>query len=275
MKKTLLLAAASLAALSVGSAFAADLPSRKAAPVYVPPPPPPPLWTGFYVGVNVGGSWSANSVNPNSLAPYANNATGAVTFLPGNNSGGNTAGGVIGGGQIGYNYQIGSFLLGLETDFQGSSMNSGGANNYAVYPGGGSFAGPVGSLWVPLTSGGNNGVALNWFGTVRGRAGYLITPTLLAYATGGFAYAGLSANANGYSNTRTGWTVGGGGEWLFLPNWSAKVEYLYTQLPGGGTQGTFGWTWGSNRITPSYHTVRAGVNYHFNWGSPAPVVAKY
>jgi outer membrane immunogenic protein len=273
MKKIALIAAATVVA---GSAFAADLPSRKEAPVYVPPPPPPPLWTGFYVGVNIGGSWSANSVNPNSIAPYGNNVTGAIAFLPGNRSGGNTAGGVIGGGQIGYNYQIGTnFLVGLETDFQGSSMNSGGQNNYAVYQGDGAALGPLGSLWLPLTSGGNNGVALNWFGTVRGRAGYLVTPTLLAYATGGFAYAGLSANFNGYSNTRTGWTVGGGGEWLFLPNWSAKVEYLYTQLPGGGTQGTFGWTWGTNRITPSYHTVRAGVNYHFNWGSPAPVVAKY
>jgi outer membrane immunogenic protein len=266
MNKAILIAAASLAAIS--SAFAADLPSRKEAPVYVPPPPLI-TWTGFYAGVNIGGSWSANSVNPNSLAPYANNVTGAIGFFPGNSSGGSTAGGVSGGGQIGYNYQLGSFLVGVETDFQGTSMNSGGANNYAVYPG------AAGSLWVPLTSGGNNGVSLNWFGTVRGRAGYLVTPTLLAYATGGFAYAGLTANATNYSNTRTGWTVGGGGEWLFMPNWSAKVEYLYTQLPGGGTQGNFGWTWGANRITPAYHTVRAGVNYHFNWGSAAPVVAKY
>ncbi|WP_442756839.1 outer membrane protein [Methylocystis sp. JAN1] len=270
MKKLALIAAASFAA---GSAFAADLPSRKEAPVYVPPPPLL-TWTGFYAGVNIGGGWSANSVNPNSLAPYANNVTGAITFLPGNVSGGNTAGGVIGGGQIGYNYQIGAFLVGVETDFQGSSMNSGGANNFAVYPGDGGALGPLGSLWVPLTSGGNNGVALNWFGTVRGRAGYLITPTLLAYATGGFAYGGLSANVNGYSNTRTGWTVGGGGEWMFLPNWSAKVEYLYTDLSGGGSTGTFGWNWGYHRH-PSYHVVRAGVNYHFNWGSPAPVVAKY
>ncbi|QGM97590.1 outer membrane protein [Methylocystis parvus] len=270
MKKLALIAAASFAA---GSAFAADLPSRKEAPVYVPPPPLI-TWTGFYAGVNIGGGWSANSVNPNSLAPYANNVTGAIAFLPGNSSGGNTAGGVVGGGQIGYNYQMGAFLVGLETDFQGSSMNSGGSNNYAVYPGGGAFLGPVGSTWVPLTSGGNNGVSLSWIGTVRGRAGYLITPTLLAYATGGFAYGGLSANANGYSNTRTGWTVGGGAEWLFMPNWSAKVEYLYTDLSGSGSTGAWGWNWGYNRH-PNFHIVRAGVNYHFNWGAAAPVVAKY
>jgi outer membrane immunogenic protein len=274
MKKRVLLAAASLAALCVGSAFAADLPSRKAAPAYMPPLPPPPMWTGFYAGLNIGGGWSANSVNPNGWAPYLS-ATGAITFAPGNFSGGGNAGGVVGGGQIGYNYQFGqSFVVGVETDFQGTSLSSGGNNNYILYPD------PLiaGAFLTPLTPAGNAGVSLNWFGTVRGRVGYLFTPTLLLYGTGGFAYGGGSSNRDFWfgnvSGTRTGWTAGGGVEWMFMPNWSAKAEYLYVNLSGGGATGAFGWNFGYHRH-PQLNVVRAGVNYHFNFGSSAPVLAKY
>jgi outer membrane immunogenic protein len=272
MKKLMLLSAA-LAAIISGGAFAADLPSRKEAPVYVPPPPPPPppMWTGFYAGVNIGGGWSANTVNPNSTALYVSPATGNIYALPGNNSGGSNAGGVVGGGQIGYNYQFGSnFVVGVETDFQGTSMSTGGNRNYALYPD------PLvaGAFLNPLSPSGNPGIALNWLGTVRGRAGFLITPTLLLYGTGGFAYGGVQGGYSNYSNTRTGWTAGGGVEWMFLPNWSAKAEYLYTDLSSGGTTGTFGYNYGYHRH-PQFNIVRAGVNYHFNWGSPAPVVAKY
>jgi outer membrane immunogenic protein len=215
VKKTLTSAAA--IALVAGSAMAADLPSRKAAPVYVPAPPPIAMWTGFYAGLNIGGGWGAN--------------------------GGNNNGGVVGGGQIGYNYQFSQFLAGVEADIQGTSMSHGRGN-----------------------------ISLPWFGTVRGRVGYLVTPTLLLYGTGGFAYGGVEAFNQ--SNTRTGWTAGGGAEWMFMPNWSAKIEYLYTDLSAGGVQGGWGWNYGYNRH-PQFNTVRAGVNYHFNFGAPAPIVAKY
>jgi outer membrane immunogenic protein len=272
MKTIGLLAAASFAALSVGAAVAADLPGRKAAPAYVPPPPPPPLWTGFYAGLNLGGGWSANSVNPNQLTPYVSTADGQLFLLPGNTNGGNNAGGVVGGGQVGYNYQIGpTFLVGLETDIQGTSMRSGGNTNYILYPDP-NFAG---NFLYPLTPGGNPGVAVNWFGTVRGRAGWLFTPTLLLYGTAGFAYGGVSGGFSNYSNTRTGWTAGGGVEWMFLPNWSAKAEYLYTDLNSGGTTGFWGYNYGYHRH-PEINTVRAGVNYHFNWGAAtAPAIASY
>ena len=118
-------------------------------------------------------------------------------------------------------------------------------------------------------------MSLNWFGTVRGRAGYLFTPTLLAYGTAGFAYGGVQGNVSGYSNTRTGWTAGGGLEWLFMPHWTAKVEYLFVDLDSGGTTGYYtGYQWGT-RHHPQVNVVRAGVNYHFNFGAPAPVLAKY
>jgi outer membrane immunogenic protein len=270
MKKAMLLMAASLATLSVGGAFAADLPSRKAEPVYVPPPPPP-LWTGFYAGLNIGGGWSANSVNPNQLTPYASTVNGSLHLLPGNGNGGNNAGGVVGGGQAGYNYQFGSsFVVGVETDIQGTSMSSGGNSNYIVYPDPTS----PGNYLVPVSPGGNPGIALNWVGTVRGRAGFLITPTLLVYGTGGFAYGGVSGGYSNFSNTRTGWTAGGGVEWMVMPNWSAKAEYLYTDLNSGGQTGYWGFQTGYHRH-PQFNIVRAGVNYHFNFGAPAPAVAKY
>ncbi len=230
MKKTLIAATAVALALSAASAFAADLPSRKEAPVYVPPPPVM-TWTGFYAGLNIGGGWSANS-----------------DYL------GNNYSGVVGGGQIGYNYQMNSFLIGLETDFQGTGIRTNNNNNgYYGYGGGG-------------------GASLPWFGTVRGRVGYLVMPTLLLYGTGGFAYG--EVNSPFWSNTRTGWTAGGGLEWMFMPNWSAKVEYLYTDLSSSGTTGYYGYNYGYH-VHPQFNTVRVGVNYHFNWGSPAPVLAKY
>jgi outer membrane immunogenic protein len=262
-------------AIATGSAFAADLPSRKEAPVYVPPPPPP-MWTGFYGGLNIGGGWDANSGQSGASAYYdPNYAIGAVPnaavgpnlfFLPNGNTLG-SAGGVVGGAQIGYNFQFNQFVLGVETDFQGTSI-SGGGNNAPLTlfqspynPN--SYLTPIGAV-----TGGN--VDLSWFGTVRGRVGYLITPTLLIYGTGGFAYGQVSAF--GFSTTPTGWTAGGGVEWMFAPHWSAKAEYLYVDLSNCGGNG--GWNIGQS-FQPQINVVRAGVNYHFNWGAPAPVLAKY
>jgi outer membrane immunogenic protein len=134
----------------------------------------------------------------------------------------------------------------------------------------------------------------------------LITPTLLAYGTGGLAYGGVHLSSSiaqtctgcvflgtpssfgSFSDTRVGWTAGGGLEWMFLPNWSAKVEYLYYDLGsvtansspivglnGVGVVGALFMTSFPQTTTRfNGHVVRAGLNYHFNWGA-APVVAKY
>ena len=253
MKKTLL-AAASLVVLA-GSALAADLPSRKA-PV-LPPPPPPPMWTGFYAGVNIGGGWDAGNGNKNSWNLGGMN--GGVTN--------GMSGGVIGGGQIGYNYQITPmFLIGAEADFQGTSLGSNGnGGNYTYF-------GNYGS---------RTGVSLQWFGTVRGRVGVTIMPTLLVYGTGGFAYGEVQRNGGllGMSNgsaTQTGWTAGGGLEWMFMPNWSTKLEYLYSDISGGNQNTWLNTGVGLNNVNnhTRWNTIRAGVNYHFNWGA-APVVAAF
>jgi len=131
------------------------------------------------------------------------------------------AGYVLGGGQIGYNLQLSPlFVAGLETDFQGASSHN-----------------------------------LDWFGTVRARLGITpFSPNLLIYGTGGFAYGEIRNgwnNGNGWNtvnNVGTGWTAGGGVEWAFLPNWSAKAEYLYTDLSGSNNGGWGAWV---DRVTLS------------------------
>jgi len=252
MKKALF--AASALALIAGSAMAADLPSYKAPP----PPPPPPImtWTGLYGGLNFGVGFYANN---------SSNAWGAGW----NNHGGSRAG-VVGGGQIGYNYQVTPmFVIGAETDFQGTSIGSGAGGNTWNWL----FGLP------PVTT-----ATLNWFGTVRGRVGVtVLNSKVLIYGTGGFAYGEVQRNGwwNRNSAVQTGWTAGGGAEWMVIPNWSLKLEYLYTQISGTGNNNGWAWAfnppWGLNSTNnrTRFHTIRAGVNYHFSFGAPAPVLAKY
>ncbi len=272
--KKILLSAISLAVLT-GSALAADLPSRKA-PV-LPPPPPPPMWTGFYAGLNIGGGWGAGGGNSNIW--NLDGMNGGVTNNIGGNSG---SGGVIGGGQIGYNYQISSLalggmgaLIGAEANFQGTSMGSSTGSQYGYLA---NINRNNQLVYVPGWVGG--GTSIPWFGTVRGRLGLTVMPTLLIYGTGGFAYADVQRGNGGWngnqSATQTGWTAGGGVEWMFMPNWSAKAEYLYTDVSGGnsGWGNNLGISLNSANNHTRWNTVRAGVNYHFNWGA-APVVAKY
>jgi outer membrane immunogenic protein len=302
--------ALSLAALAVtaGSALAADLPSRKGPPV-LPPPPPPPLWTGFYVGLNAGGGWANSSTITTTAAPIFNNpglgcgnANECVVAAAASANGvvnSSNGGGFIGGGQVGYNWQFyNSFVVGVEADIQGiaggSSRNS--TLGGAVVPNFG-----VGNVYTTGTAASRS---IDYFGTVRGRLGWLATPTLLVYGTGGLAYGGVNLNyaqisaltppgfttnpffaGAAFSDTRTGWTAGGGVEWMFWPNWSAKVEYLYYDLGRVSVNsaalqvnavGTPFIGYGSQASTHfNGNVVRAGLNYHFNWGAPAPVVAKY
>jgi outer membrane immunogenic protein len=262
--------------------MAADLPYRKEAPPVYLAPAPVATWTGFYAGLNIGGGWSSNGGN-DSYLPYADttypigstplgSATPNLFFLPGGGTTASNTGGVVGGGQIGYNYQFNSFVIGAEADFQGTSITGGNQGNYAgLYDS--PYVGSNTGLLTPLVTGNGGNLGLPWFGTVRGRAGYLVTPTLLLYGTAGFAYGGVDVFQR--SNTSTGWTAGGGAEWLFAPHWSAKLEYLYVDLASSGIYGAYtGWELGNNHH-PQINVVRAGVNYHFNFAQPAPVVAKY
>ena len=307
--------ALSVAALMValtGSALAADLPSYKAPPPA--PLPPPPLWTGFYVGLNAGGTWANSNSVTTGVAPIATigdfphgggaaqqaSYLGAMALTTSGTVPIN-GGGFIGGGQIGYNWQFwgGRLVAGVETDIQGVAGS-----------GSSKTLGTLAPVTVPQNAGEAyvGGISstkrLDYIGTVRGRLGWLFTPTLLIYGTGGLAYGGVQTStsvfnantvlccnqlppifgASAFSDTRVGWTAGAGLEWMFMPNWSAKVEYLYYDL--GTVSSAFfipaidnvtgfrAFFAGQTRARFNGNIVRAGVNYHFNWGA-APIVAKY
>jgi outer membrane immunogenic protein len=269
------IAVAALTAAGTMAAQAADLPTRKEAPapVFVPPPF---TWTGFYVGINAGASWSMGSRTTSLYDP----AFGFLgTYYPGNLGSSNT--GFIGGGQAGYNWQTGAFVLGVETDFDGTTQSK--TFNYTSAP----IAGGVG---VPPALAGdtlyvNAKASLDWLGTTRARLGFVATPDnrLMFYATGGVAYGGGSANYSAYdatqglfwtgspSSSRVGWTFGGGVEYAITNNITIKGEYLYYNL--GSTSfsspvtGPFATPF-PNVVAVAKYTfdgsiVRAGVNYKF------------
>ena len=274
-----------IAATSVASA--ADM-----APRYTKAPAPIVEvwnWTGFYIGGNAGYSWGRSNTD----VSYYNTATGLPIVLPPGSvtTGGFDMNGAIAGGQIGYNWQSSNWVFGLEADAQWSDEK--GRNRYncaSTQAGGVCLPGltflPAGVTGTALTV----DQSLEWFGTVRGRAGVLVTPKVLLYGTGGLAYgsikttgtlagttpAGLAvASVASNSDVRVGWTVGAGIEGKITNNWSAKLEYLYMDLESFRS-GTFTLaplsTIGVN-VDSHFrdHILRAGVNYTFG----GPVVAKY
>jgi outer membrane immunogenic protein len=234
----------------VGSAAAADMPVK--APVYKAPVIAPLYnWTGFYVGLNAGGSWG-HQTNDLITVP------GGVTVF----SNSDHLNGFIGGGQLGYNWQKDHWVFGLEADFQGSSQK-----------GDGSFFVPSAFLAANFPTSISYSDKLNWFGTVRGRVGYAFD-RWLPYLTGGWAYGhgelsgtstiGATTTTFSASQDYSGWTVGGGLEWAFSGRWSAKAEYLYIDFGDGPTvtangAGTLAVV--SGKMTDNI--ARLGVNYRF------------
>ncbi|KJC36185.1 membrane protein [Bradyrhizobium sp. LTSP885] len=249
-----LLVAATLAALSVSSVSAADLAPAPVAKAPVPPAVAPALnWNGFYVGVQGGGDWGTSKETFRG-APNDPTFVGTQTY--------DTSGGFV-GGVIGTNWQAGPAVFGLEGDYHWSGING----RSAVIN-----VGPPSLLDTYYT-------ALRSFGDIKGRLGYADGPALW-FVSGGAAVgdiqhrysAGLVPPSVSASETRWGWTVGAGVEYMFAPNWSAKVEYNYLDLGKGSIQYTSA-TADRSDWNDTFHTVKAGLNYHFNWGGP--VVAKY
>jgi outer membrane immunogenic protein len=269
------LSVAVLAVLTgVASAAAADLPARTytKAPVYDPPYD----WTGFYVGGNLGYSWG-RSHDTSTLT----NGAGTVLF---SSADGSNLNGFVGGGGAGYNWQLQSWVWGLEADIQGTGERG---SRVFTCPIGTCTPATVfiGALVLPPFPGPAVTETLNqkidWFGTVRGRVGVLATPKVLFYATGGLAYgevasSGTIATTTGVSSafatssTKAGYTVGAGVEGVIGGNWTAKLEYLYVDL--GRVSGSFATViggFGGGTVTTAFssrvtdNVLRVGVNYKF------------
>jgi outer membrane immunogenic protein len=219
-------------------------------------------WTGWYVGGNVGYGWGrergdvAGTQNVSVFRTAGPTLISSVTTPFTAFSSGSNADGIIGGVQAGYNWQSANWLFGLEADIQGSDQRS--SSSFCLVAGC-----PAGSLIY----GANYG--LDWFGTVRGRVGFLPTQKVLLYATGGLAYGQVSANAPtapfSWGDTRIGWTVGAGAEMAIDRNWSVKVEYLYMDLGSfGGSSSATTVTNALNTPSPAFNTVTTTTTTAFN-----------
>ncbi len=207
MKKFLL--AALLGGVAT-SAFAADLPTRKAPPAPMPYLAPAFSWTGFYLGVN--GGYGLNS--------------GGGDF-------GSPDGGFV-GGTAGYNYQMGQLVLGVEGDWDWASLTHDGVNAVGPYK-----------------------TNIDDLVTVRGRLGYAIDRTLL-YVTGGYAGADTELNFPGIgseSQWRSGGVIGGGVEYAFTNNITAKAEYLFAPMENTTLLG--------EKSNLDLSLFRVGLNYKF------------
>jgi outer membrane immunogenic protein len=144
--------------------------------------------------------------------------------------------GAFGGGQIGYNFQRGNIVFGVEADFQGAGISDSNAFHKSE---------------------------MNWFGTIRGRLGYAFDKTLV-YGTGGFAYGNVD-NSGFPSETQSGWVVGGGVEYKLAPAWSLKAEYQYLNLDATDPAGA-GRLGDAALGQTEVHTFRVGINYFVGGG---------
>ena len=221
-------------------------------------------WTGFYVGLNTGLSVDNSGYT---LSPSGQALTNPF-FIPTNplrtDSGNFDGGGFMFGGQLGYNYQAGCFVYGIETDFDVNGMNDANSVNRA--------------LAAPLVKRIIHNVTddVGYLGTLRGRFGYTAADRLLIYGTGGLAYGNVSSNSGvlftsggdtyvgSSSAMQAGWTLGAGAEYALNKNLSVKLEYLYVDLGSksyinaGQPLPAFSYT---TDLDTSMHVIRVGLNY--------------
>jgi len=294
--------ALSMLSVSSAAAIAADLslPPRPYAP-YAPAYYHSAVvyeWTGFYIGLSAGGGFGLGGVNNNVTSAFCNivfvgqgcdpgqASSAAAAAVPGGLDKTHPSG-FIGGGQIGYNYQMGWFVWGVEADFSGADIS--GSNSKTA------TATSLDLIAIIVnTATGTANQKLDWLGTLRGRVGFVPFTPLLVYATGGLAYGHVSTDTTlsdtvtvtgptgvcpcsatstaSTSSTQFGWTAGGGFEWMFAPHWSFKAEFLYynlgtvstnmtlVQLNGGVPFTTIGITSTAN---VRGDIARGGINYRF------------
>jgi outer membrane immunogenic protein len=252
----MVLGTVSAAALTL-SASAADIYRGPEGPGGFKDGPYAPSWAGFYGGVNGGFGWESSDANlsgatfpvqicgvggcppPIPPIPFANKSGPGLGFA---------------GGQMGYNFQRSNVVFGVEADIQGSAVQD---------------SVTVASNGIDTATASSE---LNWFGTLRGRIGYGFDRSLV-YFTGGLAFGGVKDTLSTtfsktlvFDGTKTGYTLGGGVEYLLAPSWSVKAEYQYLDL--GGDTLSFTKINGTATFTDphTYNTVRAGLNYHLGGG---------
>lgn len=278
-----------MGALIATQALAADMAVK--APPQPAQQPSSYTWSGFYIGANGGYGWKDPTVTftPNDVT--ANNATCASA------TGGTCAppasfgiSGGLGGLQAGYNWQANqSWLIGLEADFDWSGIKGAGVSNFLID----TVNFPPGTSNFSVTQN------VEWFGTIRGRLGWMPVNSTMLYGTAGFAYGHVRENvalsstpfnnlgngtfsfqcnaagncfAGTSSHTATGWTAGGGIEYALWRNVSVKGEFLYVSL-GGDTARVVALNTSVNGNTPSsfsaafsrldFYVVRGGLNWKF------------
>jgi outer membrane immunogenic protein len=210
MRKSSLTLLAAAIGLAASHAWAADLPRK--APAYVPPPPPPLTWTGCYIGANLGGAWGRFRVE-GPFGGSAEQSTNNASF--------------VGGGQIGCDYQFaGGWVFGFRNMFDGTTNSRDRAFNVVNAAG-------------TLVATGAAELRMRWFDALTGRIGYSWQPNSLLYFQGGAVWSRVEANlvltntatgavfAGSASTTKTGWTIGGGWEYRFSPQWSVFIEGNY------------------------------------------------
>ncbi|MDP2358936.1 MAG: porin family protein [Beijerinckiaceae bacterium] len=275
----------SLALLASG-ALAADLPIRSPAPAPAPVFVAAHSWTGLYLGVNAGYAWGRHN-NQLTVPATVNGVANAIVpgaaaewLIQGN--GNHRSDGFTGGLTLGYNYQMGAFVWGVEADLSylglsGNRLTGGAASPFGIRV--------------------NDVVDSDWFGTARIRLGFAAGSALF-YVTGGAALSDISVSRlndntvdgcppvgggfgrchQGKSKFDFGWTLGGGMEYAFTNNWSTKLEYLYADF-GRERYRTISASFPGQGLDNSHrtrlHIVRAGLNYRFGGPAARPVVAAY
>ncbi len=226
MKRVLTASIATLAmVIAAATASAADLPRQQQMPTKAPVYAPQLYnWTGFYIGINGGGGWGSSE-----WSAFTGTSSADVS-------------GAVIGGTAGYNWQTGPVVFGLEGDLDWSSM----AGSTAL---------------APCTT--SCETSNSWLATTRGRIGYAFD-RILPYVTGGAVFGDVQASPTafaGNTETRVGWTIGGGAEFALSRQWTAKLEYLYADL--GDTSCAAGNCATSTNVDLNANLVRGGLNFRF------------
>lgn len=246
-------------------------------PLFAAGPPPVYGWSGWYAGLNFGYGFGSNNIHLEPESPGAINARSGFV----SHDLGVSPKGLLGGVQFGKNWQQGTFVYGFESDLAYAGIRDDVTGPFLLVP----F-----NFWTAHTQN------LDWFGTLRARAGVAVSDRALIFLSGGLAYgqaelftfgrtplACVGTNFCVIGQTkewRAGWTAGAGLEYVLAGNWSAKFDYLYYDLgkientvldinpaffqapPGPDTYR------GSARINGNI--VRIGVNYKLGGIITAP-----